>query len=555
MNDLISLPFLRKFISMITHRTKLLQAIAAGCVCALLFFEGPLAKGDWTSFRNGGASQSTSKLPMRWSATEGIAWQKELIGYGQSCPVILGDEVFVTAVEGPMKDKCIIQCLDLNNGTEKWRVSIDTAIKATSNYSASRAAPTPLVDANAVYAFFESGDFVAVDHSGKQLWHRNLTADYVPFENNHGLGSSPAMSVEHLIVNIEHKGPSFVLALNKLTGLTAWKSERPSSSSWSSPIVVTHAGKEQVVVSSGGSVSAYDASTGNALWDVNGFDGNSVPSPTLHGSSLLVGARLPEFADENRSQSNCCIDLNKISGGLPTVAWRAEKVTSDYASPVVCGDCTYFISKAGILSCVDIASGELLYSKRLGTQCWSTPVVAADLVYFFGKDGKTQIIRSGREFDVVASNDLWDSASPPKPETYVEGVRSLRSTSDNAISPPNQTGGANATDGPNRTTGGRGGRGGGPGAGMLAGLASADKNGDGILTSDEIPPEVKPLLSRVDADGNGSLDQAEIRAMADSFAARRSDSETAARDPIVYGAVASNGKILIRTGTRLYCIQ
>jgi len=76
---------------MITHRTKLLQAIAAGCVCALLFFEGPLAKGDWTSFRNGGASQSTSKLPMRWSATEGIAWQKELIGYGQSCPVILGD--------------------------------------------------------------------------------------------------------------------------------------------------------------------------------------------------------------------------------------------------------------------------------------------------------------------------------------------------------------------------------------------------------------------------------------------------------------------------------
>ena len=119
-----------------------------------------------------------------------------------------------------------------------------------------------------------------------------------------------------------------------------------------------------------------------------------VPSPTLHGSSLLVGARLPEFADENRSQSNCCIDLNKISGGQPTVAWRAEKVASDYASPVVCGECTYYISKAGILSCVDIGSGELLYSKRLGTHCWSTPVVVADLIYFFGKDGKTQVIRT-----------------------------------------------------------------------------------------------------------------------------------------------------------------
>jgi len=515
---------------------------------------------DWPSFRNGGDSQVPSNLPTSWSVTQGIAWQRELIGYGQSTPVVFEDKVYLAAVEGTMKDNCVIQCLDLKSGNELWKYSFESSNKAPSNYAASRAAPTPIVDADAIYSFFESGDVVAVDHAGKKLWDRNLTADYGKFENGHGLGASPAQAKGHLILNIEHKGPSYLLALDNKTGKTIWKTDRPSSSSWSSPIVVDEQGGQTVIVSSAGTVIAYDAVTGTQRWDVGGLDGNSVPSPTIHGSKLLVGARLPEFADENGggSQSNCCINLAKMVEGKPEFLWRAEKVTSDYASPVVCGDCAYYISKAGILYCLDVNSGKAHYSKRLGTQCWGTPIVSQDRIYFFGKDGKTLVLKSGTEYEVLATNELWDPANPPKPETYVEGTRSeRRGTTEGGAAVE----GSSASSG--RPSGNRGGAGrpggpggaGGLGGGMMAMLAAADKNGDGVLSAEEIPVDFKPMLARIDKNGDGSVDKDEMKATAESFAARRADSATEARDPIVYGAVASEGKILVRTGTRLYCIQ
>ena len=199
-----------------------------------LSISAPYSFADWPSFRNGGASQVASSLPTTWSATQGIAWQRELIGYGQSTPVVRGDKIYLAAVEGAMKDNCVIQCLDMKSGNELWKYSFESSNKAPSNYAASRAAPTPIVENDAVYSFFESGDVVAVDHKGKRLWQRNLTADYGKFENGHGLGASPVQAKGHMILNIEHKGPSYLLALGNKTGATVWKTDRPSSSSWSS---------------------------------------------------------------------------------------------------------------------------------------------------------------------------------------------------------------------------------------------------------------------------------------------------------------------------------
>ena len=110
-------------------------AVALGC-----FAFGSDVMADWTSFRNGGASQVDSVLPTAWSASQGIAWQKELIGYGQSTPVIQGDKVFLSAVEGPMKEKGVVQCLDLKTGKELWTYTFETSNQAVSNYAASRAA-------------------------------------------------------------------------------------------------------------------------------------------------------------------------------------------------------------------------------------------------------------------------------------------------------------------------------------------------------------------------------------------------------------------------------
>jgi outer membrane protein assembly factor BamB len=503
-----------------------------------------MAHADWPSFRNGGQSLSSSDLPTHWSPTQGIAWQRELIGYGQSTPVLHDGRVYVASVEGTMKDNCVVQCLDVKSGQELWSFSKEASNKATSNYAASRAAPTPIVDSEALYVFFESGDVVAIDHSGKELWYRNLTADFGKFENNHGLGASPAQAKDSLIINVEHKGPSYLISLDNKTGKTLWKADRPSSSSWSSPIVIDVDGRQLVVVSSAGNVSAYDASNGEVRWELDGLSGNTVPSPTLHGSKLYVGARLPEFADENGGNpSNCCIDLAKMTEGKPVFDWRASKITSDYASPVVCGECVYYINKIGILACLDASTGKPHYLQRLGTQCWGTPIVSRDRIYLFGKDGKTLIIQSGTKYEVIATNELWPSDAAPKPETYVEGSRPERRSAG-----PEGAGSASGA-------GGAAGGSTGGGGGMMATLKAADKDGDGRLSAEEIPVDFKPMLSRIDKNGDGSIDESEMQAMAESFAARRASSASDARDPIVYGAIASDGSILIRTGTRIYCVR
>jgi len=506
---------------------------------------------DWNGFRNGGDSQANLPLPTAWSPTAGIGWQHELPGYGQSTPVILGNQIFVTAADGPMKQRLLVLCFSMARGELLWRYEHEASTQGPSNYMAARAAPTPVVDQSGVYAFFESGDCIAVDLQGQARWHRNFTADYGKFDNNHGLGSSPAQNASHVFLCIEHKGPSYLLAIDKQNGQTSWKVDRESTSSWSSPIVASVGGNEQLIVSSGGNVSGYDVGSGEKLWSLAGLDGNSVPSPTLIGNNLFIGARLPEFAEEGSIRSNCCIDLSSLGEGEPKVAWRADKALSDYASPVVSGEFVYFVNKAGVLFCLDAGTGKVQYAKRLGTQCWGTPIVANSLVYFFGKDGKTQVLKPGPNFELVSSNVLWSEDNPPKPEQYVEnsgGAHGHAGAAGEDDKTGDKTGDGQARGPSARGTGGQGG-------GMLAALMKGDANGDGTLTADEISSDFKPMLARIDTNTDGSLDAAEIKAMADSFAARRTDSQASARDPIVYGAAASQGKIIIRTGTRLYCIQ
>jgi len=129
----------------------------------------------WPSFLGQGASKiDPATIPLTWSPTENIAWQAKLPGKGQSSPVIWGDRVFVTAIEGTMKEKCYLIALSLDNGQELWRQTIESPQTVRSTYTQSRAAPTPVVDGDHVYAFFETGGVIATDHSGKRLWQRVL---------------------------------------------------------------------------------------------------------------------------------------------------------------------------------------------------------------------------------------------------------------------------------------------------------------------------------------------------------------------------------------------
>lgn len=486
-------------------------------------------ESDWSSFRNGGSSMSPlDDLPLKWSPTDGIAWQVELEGYGQSAPVLWDDSVYVTSVVGPRKDELKISCLSLTSGRMKWSQRFNSQEHRPSNYMQSRAAPTPTVDKDGVYAFFESGDLIAISHSGDLRWRKNFADSLGPFQNGHGLGTSPAQNDPCLFLNLEHKGPSFLVAVDKQSGDIVWQKERPSSSSWSSPIVFHLEGKEQVVVSSAGSICGYLATTGEMLWEVKPVVGNSVPSPTVHNSEIVIGARLPEFGSpKEAAKSNLCLQFD--SEGNPHVKWRSVRALADYASPVVVDSCAYIVDKNGILHCLDFETGERHYSQRLQMEVWATPIVQVGKVYVCGKNGIIKVIQSGPIFQELASNQLWDPEAPPQPEQYREFYESETASDSN--------------DGNSRKER------------ALSRMMDSDANGDGRLEANELAGEMKGALAQFDEDQDGILSPSEIEKMAESFVRRRSVSRQSSRDPIAYAISAGPGKLLVRTGTRLYCIS
>ncbi|MGI9497046.1 MAG: PQQ-binding-like beta-propeller repeat protein [Mariniblastus sp.] len=516
----------------------------------------------WSSFRNSGRSgvDEDVSLPIEWSFEQGIDWTVELPGYGQSCPVTTTDFVLITSVDGPEKDQNLLTCFSRDGGKIVWSLSEKNSLPGPSNYMFSRAAPTPMVDSDQAYAFYESGDLIAANlATGKIAWKRNLADETGTLKSRHGLGSSPTQSADMLFINLEHGGPSALIAINKRDGKTVWKTERPSGSSWSSPVLYKPGQEEQVIVSSQGAAAGFKASTGEKLWEISGLEGNTVPSPTIEGNKLYLGARQSEFGSiEKSAKSNLCLNLDALDA-VPSVRWRSTRCVAHYASPVVCGDYVYLINKSGILGCLDKDTGKELYRQRLGFECWASPVANGEHLFIFGKNGTTVVLRAGDDFVKIAESQLWDLQNPPTPSKYKEyfppqsasgshggggghggtqggNPNSKSQKSDRSLNPPTETQQS-------------------PTSRMVQSYLKSDTNLDGKLSGDEIPERLISAMENIDLNGDGILERNELTKMAGKFAARRRDSKNSSRDPIVYGVAADEQGILIRTGTRLYCIE
>lgn len=356
---------------------------------------------SWTGFRGAGDSVVAGEsLPLTWNEKEHVLWSVELAGYGQSSPVVWGDAIYVTSVEGENKESLLIACYDLATGKRRWQHSAEAFLKTKSTEYVSKAAPTPVVDAAGVVAFFESGDLIALDHAGKVRWTRSLLKDYGAYEGNHGLGTSPAQTAEHVILLVDHGGPSYLAAFQKSDGKTAWKTDRESKTSWSSPVVVGGEKGPEILISSNGAVESYNATDGKQRWRMTGLKGNTVASPSAVDDVVVIGA-----GDKGMSlalKRNGSGELDETA-----VAWRAEAATSSFGSPLVYRGKVYFVSKAGVGFCLDLATGKELWNLRLGDTCWASPIGAGDRVYFFMKKGETIVYRAdGDRPEEIARNPL-----------------------------------------------------------------------------------------------------------------------------------------------------
>lgn len=371
----------------------------------------------WPGFRGTGDSHTTARgLPLEWSEDKNIAWTTDLPGEGQSSPVVWNDKVFVTSLEGENQEKLHVLCFDLTSGREQWRREFAASQTVKASGFVSKAAPTPAVDSRGVYAFFESGDLIALDHEGKTLWQRSLVKEYGKIEGNHGLGGSPAQTEDSIILLVDHAGPSYLLSVDKATGQNRWKLDRKPRVSWSTPVV---SGRE-IIVSSNGAVEAFDVAGGRQLWSHEGLTGNTVPSPSVDNDRVFIGS----------SDRDSCVALSRShAASTDRIVWKAEKASSNFGSPLLAGPSAYFVNRTGVAFSLDAATGRERWTLRLPAGCWASPVAAGPLIYFFSTDGTTTVIRSDSDEPVV----LAQSSLPTESKVYgvaaVDGAFIIRTGS------------------------------------------------------------------------------------------------------------------------------
>jgi len=369
----------------------------------------------WPAFRGDGSSVALAeKLPLKWSERDGVAWTTQLPGTGQSSPVIWRDRIFVTSAVGGNKETSSVVCVGLSSGRVLWRKDFESSQPAKVNGYISQAAPTPAVDAQRIYAFFETGDLVALDHDGQVIWQRSLTADFGKFLGNHGLGGSIALTDDAVIVLVDHAGPSYLLAVDKKNGETLWKVDRPQKVSWSSPIVTDAGGHSQIIVSSGGRCEAIDSRNGKQIWVIEDIEGNTVPSATVAGDLIIVGS--------NKVGSNLAIRRGGEGNVTKThLAWRNQDASATFSSPLAYEGHVYIVNRAGVAFCLDQETGETVWKQRIGESCWVSPIGVGNRVYFFGKSGKTTVVEAGSKLAVLAQNVL-----PTADRVYGVGVVDAR---------------------------------------------------------------------------------------------------------------------------------
>lgn len=367
---------------------------------------------EWPRFR-GPTGQGVSReknLPTKWSATDNIAWKTDIPGEGWSSPIVWGDRVFLTtATEGGQS--CHVLALSRSEGKILWDATAFRQTKGHKQAKNSYATPTPVTDGERVYAAFNDGGIVALTVDGRRAWVNQSVQHY----SEHGLASSPIRYKDTLIMSFDgsSQGPdkkvgwqkpwdrSFVLALDAKTGEERWRARRgPSRIAHTTPIVTPVDGGDELISSAGDVIQGFDPRTGERRWSVPAEGEGVVPSP-VQGEGLV-------FAVSGFGKPRLrAVQLEKGDDAKTRkIVWETKNNVPMMASVLHVKPYLFFVSDNGIAVCLKAATGELLWSERLGGSYSASPVFADGHVYFLSDSGQTTVLRADAKFQAIARNNL-----------------------------------------------------------------------------------------------------------------------------------------------------
>lgn len=352
--------------------------------------------------------------PVEWGEDKNIRWKTPIPGAGHATPVVWGDRLFLqTAVqleeEGLLNDAVYafkVLAVGRDSGEILWEKTLHQGAPAEDNHhhTASFASTSGITDGERLYAFFGSQGIYCLDFEGNVVWGKDLGDQTT--RNSFGEGSSPALSGEVLVVNWDHEGASFIVALDKRTGEERWRQERDEPTSWSTPLIVEVDGKEQVIVSASNRTSSYDLASGEIVWQCAGLGTNVIPTPLYRDGVVYV-------ASGHRSPAMQAIRLDKAKGdisGTDAVLWSIRENTPYVSSPLLWGERLFMTkNRNAILTCYDPATGAPIFGPErlegLGS-IYASLVGAAGRVYISDLDGNTLVIKNASAFEPLATNVL-----------------------------------------------------------------------------------------------------------------------------------------------------
>jgi outer membrane protein assembly factor BamB len=395
------------------------NALFCGIIVLLLLSHVAWAGENWPAFRgptDDGISDAL-KLPVEWSESKNIKWKTAIHDKGWSSPVIWGDQVWMTtATEDGHKLYAV--CVDYNSGKILHDKLVFEIVKPQRKNSLnSYATPSPVIDEERVYVHFGAHGTACLDaQTGKVLWKReDLKCNHVQ-----GPAGSPFLYKDLLILHLEGNDVQFVIALDKKTGKTVWKTDRPKEmyekaiplyrKGYSTPIIIQVDGKDQLISVGAQMCHAYDPLTGEELWSVYYGTDSTISRPVWDGELVFVntGFHRP-YPDLWAVRPTGRGDVTESH-----VVWKITQHVPSESSPIVRNGLLYMVSDRGEVSCVDAKTGRVIWQEELEGQFGACPVYADGRIFFSNKKGVTTVIAEGREFKVLSTNVLDEGflASP-----------------------------------------------------------------------------------------------------------------------------------------------
>jgi outer membrane protein assembly factor BamB len=418
------------------NRRTMLTALAASSTAIAT---SSLLADNWAQWRGEGFTgiAQGGSYPTKWSETENVSWKAALPGPGGATPVLWDDKLFLTYAND--SEGSGLLCYS-TSGKKLWSLPISKTNKNVRGNEGNSASPSPATDGKHVWAMVTSGEFVCCDFTGKEVWKTNLAERYGPFRIAFGMTSTPVLDGDRIYCQFMYTGGAHVVCLDKATGKEIWKSPRETGATnenehtYASPLLYRDSKREYLITHGSDFIVAYDLKNGKELWRCGGLN----PHENYHKTLRFVAS--PGIAEGiiivPTAKNGPVVALKTdLSGDVTNKAdakyWDMKKGTPDVPSPLVHDGLVYLCSEKGLLTCLEAKTGKVIYGpeRTHGYNHRANPVLAGGNLYLTARDGFVSVVKIGKEFEIVSTNELDDdiSATPvfSKGKIYIRGFKNL----------------------------------------------------------------------------------------------------------------------------------